>query len=772
MTQLRLFGTPALVRDGGAVVTGRPAQRHRIALLALLALAPDHRLSRDKLIALLWPEADAARGRSLLNASTYALRSELGDGALVSERDDLRLAPDVVRSDVVEFLDAVEAGDPDRAVRLYAGPFLDGFFLADAEEFEAWVARERQRLAALYGKALAERAEAAGTAGDWRAAVERWRTRAALDPYDSEIALRLMRALEASGNRAGAIQHAGEHARLLREELGVEAVEVVAAAEGMRIGRAGGAKTGYRADAADRADAAGQGIDAVPGAAGPAGAVGDGRAASAPSAPPRRPFIVAAAIILLSLAVAAWLAIPRAAPARSIVVLPFANLSGTGERDYFSDGLTDEIITGLATVPGLTVIGRTSAMRYASSVTPLPEIARELGVANVLHGTLRRAGNRARVTAQLVDARRERVLWANTYDSELDDTLGVQERIARDVVRALELEFQSDHGATIVRRGTRNAEALEAYQRGRFHWNRRTKSDVVAAIAYFERAIAADSSYGDAYSGLADALLVQWQLRQVDTPENEVRRRYVWAAERAISLDEASADAHTSFATALWWQQNWPGAEREFRRAIELNPNHSGALHWYSLLLPGFGRLDEARRLSRRSLDLDPYAPMTVVSYSWHCSLIRDWDCTLEYATRALELNPEWVGGHMLKARAHANLGDREEAVAAARRALALMPDPTRLAELAFVQATVGDRQAARQVLDSVHTIAPTDAGVLARALVALGETDSAITVLERHASWTWPHRTTIYEPGLDPLRDDPRMEALRVRIEREMGVR
>ena len=753
MTQLRLFGTPALVRDGGTVVTGRPAQRHRIALLALLALAPDHRFSRDKLIALLWPETDAARGRSLLNASTYAVRSELGDGSLVSEGDDLRLAADVVRPDVVEFLEALQAGDPDRAAALYAGPFLDGFFLPDAEEFEAWVARERQRLAALYGKALAERAEAAEAAGDSRAAVERWRAYAALDPYDSEIALRVMRALEASGNRAGAIQYAGEHVRLLREELGVEAGEVIAAAEGMRGGRGAVGSRADGADAADKADKA------------DAGSV-------ASALPRRRPLIVAAAILLLSLAVAAWLAIPRAAPARSIVVLPFANLSGSGERDYFSDGLTDEIITGLATVPGLTVIGRTSAMRYASSVAPLPEIARELGVANVLHGTLRRSGNRARVTAQLVDARRERVLWANTYDSELDDTLGVQERIARDVVRALELELAGGGAATIVRRGTRNAEALEAYQRGRFHWNRRTKADVVAAIAYFERAIAADSSYGDAYSGLADALLVQWQLRQVDTPEDEVRRRYVWAAERAISLDDASADAHTSFATALWWQQNWPGAEREFRRAIALNPNHSGALHWYSLLLPGFGRLEEARRLSRRSLELDPYAPMTVVSYSWHCSLVRDWDCALEYANRALELNPEWVGGHMLKARADAKLGRRQEAIAAARQALALMPDATRRAELAYVLATVGEPQAARAVLDSVRAIAPPDAGVLARALVALGETDSALAVLEHHASWTWPHRTTIHEPGLDPLRTDPRMEALRVRIEREMGVR
>ncbi|MGE5926189.1 MAG: AfsR/SARP family transcriptional regulator, partial [Gemmatimonadota bacterium] len=236
MTQLRLFGTPALVRDGGAVVTGRPAQRHRIALLALLTLAPDHRLSRDKLIALLWPEADSGRGRSLLSASVYALRAALGDAALVSQGDDLRLDGGLVPSDVAAFTAAVQSGDHERAASLYAGPFLDGFFLTGAEEFDQWVGRERQRLAAHYGKCLTGLAEAAESAGDHAGAVERWRARAALDPFDSQVALRLMRALDASGNRAGAIQHAGEHARLLREELGVEADEVVATAEGMRKG--------------------------------------------------------------------------------------------------------------------------------------------------------------------------------------------------------------------------------------------------------------------------------------------------------------------------------------------------------------------------------------------------------------------------------------------------------------------------------------------------------------------------------------------------------
>src|SRR5688500_17233263 len=234
---LRLFGSPSIeASDGGGVpLSGRVAQRHRLALLALIARAPGQRLSRDKLIAYLWPESDAERGRNLLKVSSYVLRSELGESALLSEGEDLRLNADVVLSDAVELEAALTRGDHARAIALYKGPFLDGFHLSDAPEFEQWAAGERERLAARYAKALEALAEQAEATGNASAAAEWWKTRAAQDPYDSRIALRLMRSLDATGNPAAALQHASVHRRLLEQELGMTASpEIVAFAEQLR----------------------------------------------------------------------------------------------------------------------------------------------------------------------------------------------------------------------------------------------------------------------------------------------------------------------------------------------------------------------------------------------------------------------------------------------------------------------------------------------------------------------------------------------------------
>jgi serine/threonine-protein kinase len=233
--RLRLFGSPSLEGLDGTPFVGRAAQRHPLALLALLAAAPGQRVRRDKLIAYLWPESDPERGRNLLKVATYNLRKALGESALVSAADDLRLNPSVVETDVIEFEAAIEGREYARAAALYRGAFLDGLFLTDAPEFERWAEQERAQLAAAYNKALEALAKAAETAGELSAAVEWWKTRAAHDPYDSRVALRLMQVLEAGGNRARALQHADAHVRLLHAELGVtSAPGVVELAEQLR----------------------------------------------------------------------------------------------------------------------------------------------------------------------------------------------------------------------------------------------------------------------------------------------------------------------------------------------------------------------------------------------------------------------------------------------------------------------------------------------------------------------------------------------------------
>ena len=497
-----------------------------------------------------------------------------------------------------------------------------------------------------------------------------------------------------------------------------------------------------------------------------------------PGAPPRgrtpmrrsrRVVTVGAALALVVvLAALAWSFWP-AAPARSIVVLPFLDMSPRGDNEYFSDGITEEVITQLSTIPALKVISRTSAMRYKRSTKSLQQIAGELGVAHVLEGSVRREGDRIRITAQLIAAGADHHLWSRSYDRNAVDVIGVQDEIARDVSRALELELGGARGA-LASRGTRDPQALELYRRGRFLWAKRTKEGHEQAIEYYRRAIERDSAYADAYSGLADAYLTAYQFNLSSIPEAEVYSRIKSAAERAVALDDRSAVAHTSFAVALWWQRDWQGAERELRRAIELNP--SAGRGWYSLLLSGMGRLEEALAQHRRAEESDPYSLLATVNASWLRYVARDYDGAIEQSRRALELNDAWGPTYSIASLAYSHKGMHEEATRAASKAVELGGRHISAfqANLAYVHARAGRKAEAERFLK----LAKTDVWEgfnIARAYVALGEPDSAFAWLDR-SSWTWPHRAVRADPALDPLRTDPRFARLVQRVDREMGMK
>ena len=286
---LKLLGGLTLAGEHGPL-TGPAVQRHRLALLALLACARPRAVSRDKLMAWLWPERESEPARRLLNQAVHALRQALGPETILSAGEELQLNPAAIECDVIAFEEALGAGAPDRAVPLYGGPFLDGFYLDDAPELERWVDRERDRLAAAHAKAVESLAEVAERAGDSSGAVDWWKARSAHDPYDSRVALRLMQALERAGNRAGALQHAAAHQQLLREELEIEPpAEVRALVDRLR-----------RAPAALEAAVERLGAD-QPSAPLPPPAPAD---AVAPRRPPPRRFQYAALALLLAAAVA------------------------------------------------------------------------------------------------------------------------------------------------------------------------------------------------------------------------------------------------------------------------------------------------------------------------------------------------------------------------------------------------------------------------------------------------------------------------------------
>jgi TolB-like protein/DNA-binding SARP family transcriptional activator/Flp pilus assembly protein TadD len=779
--RLQTLGSLSLHEQSGATVPGHGSQRRRLALLAVLAAAGDRGRSRDSLLALFWPDASPDRARHSLEQLLYAIRTAVNNETFLGG-NPVRLNPDVIGSDVREFERALSENRLADAVAEYGGPFLQGFVLSDALEFEPWVDGERARLANAYARALESLAVAAEQRSDFQGAAEWWEKRAAHDPFDSRVAQCLMRALDASGNRARAIQHAAIHERLLRQELGVRAATGASAlADRMR------AEPG--APAATHAPDVAVAVPAPPAEpAAPPEPPADSRVDAEPARSPtsiqpqdtragrgsrRRRILVVSLALLAVAAVAglAWFVRPaNRPPARSIAVLPFLDMSPRADNEYFTDGITEEIITQLSTIPTLKVISRTSAMHYKKTTKSLGQIAGELGVAHVLEGSVRREGDTIRITAQLIDAGADVHLWSRSYDRTAVNVIGVQDEIAREVSRALEVELGGGKGG-LAKRGTRDALAYDYYRRGRYLWEKRTKEAHEQAIAYYRRAIERDSGYSDAYAGLADAYLTAYQFNVAGLPEAEVHSRMKWAAERAIALDDRSADAHVSFAMALWWQTDWRGAERELRRALELNPGH-GARGWYAQLLAGMGRVDEAIRLTRRSSEVDPFSLLGRSNDAWLSYVNRDYDRAIELAQRAIEINDNWPIAHATLALVYAQKGMDAAATKEASRAVELGGGQISgfQANLAYVHARAGRKAEAERFLKLAKTN-PWEGFNIARAYVALGERDSAFAWLER-SSWKWPHRALRADPALDPVRSDPRFVALSARVAQQMGIR
>jgi len=454
---------------------------------------------------------------------------------------------------------------------------------------------------------------------------------------------------------------------------------------------------------------------------------------------------------------------------RSIAVLPFSDLSPARDNEYFSDGLTEEIITGLSGVPELKVTSRTSAMHYKGASKPLRQIAEELGVAHILEGSVRRDSTRVRITAQLIDARTDEHLWAQNYDAQVKDVLGVQEQIARQVVQALRVELRGQEA--LVREGTRDPEALQLYRRARYLWNTRSREGMTRAAEYYRQAIARDSGFADAYAGLADTYLTSVQLNIAIVPPSETYSRAKWAVERALALDPNSADAHATMGISMHWQRNWPASERALRRALQLNPNHASAHSWYSLLLSGLGRPKEALDHSRRAYELDPFAVIMISNYGWQCHLSGDLDCAIEQYRRTLEIQPGYGRAHQRLALTYAEKGLLDDALRAVQSAVELSPErPDFVADLAYVQALRGDRAAALVTLARAKRD-PFEPASIARAYVALNMPDSAFAWLDK-SNWQWTHRADRRDPAYDPVRRDPRFAALSARIDREMGLR
>jgi len=331
-------------------------------------------------------------------------------------------------------------------------------------------------------------------------------------------------------------------------------------------------------------------------------------------------------------------------PIRSIAVLPLQNLSDDANQEYFVDGMTDELITDLAQIRGLKVVSKTSIMQYKGTRTPTPQIGRELGVDAVVEGSVLRSGDRVRITAQLIRTATDRHVWAEAYDGDLKDVLSLQARVAEAITNQVKLNLTAEESGRLHSARAVNPEAFDLYLRGRYAWNQRNVEGFQKAIQYFNQAIEKDSNFALAYSGLADSytLLALYGAGAPSITEAKA------AAERALQLDSTLAEAHTSLAAVkILHDWDWQGAEREFHRALELNPNFAQAHHWYgNLLLGPEGRHEEGVAEMLRAQELDPLSPIIKADTGFAYFLAGRYDLALPAYQRVLAANPNFVPVH------------------------------------------------------------------------------------------------------------------------------
>lgn len=457
-------------------------------------------------------------------------------------------------------------------------------------------------------------------------------------------------------------------------------------------------------------------------------------------------------------------------PTKSIAVLPFDNLSRDPDNAYFCEGVQDEILTRLAKVADLKVISRTSTQHFKSTPDNLPQIAKQLGVAHILEGSVQKANDQVRVNVQLINAMTDAHLWADTYDRKLTDIFAVESDIAKTIADTLQAKLTGSEKTAMSKKPTGNPEAYELYLKGRFFWNKRTAPDLRKSIEYFNQAIALDPNYAVAYAALADSygLLPAYSAAtpQTSMPQAEA------AVKKALKLDDTLAEAHASAARILsTYNFDQPGSITEFERAIQLNPNYSTAHHWFSNgPWQALGQFDRAIAEGKRAIELDPLSLICNADLSWVYFNARRYGDAIAQARKTIEMEPGFYLAHQYLGQALQFNDQLAEAIAEYRKGFELSDDPATLAFLGQACAYAGQRDEAQKILARLTNEAKSryvQAYSFALMFKALGDKQRAIDELER--SYREKAGSEIsdvrVDPHLDELRGDPRFEVLAERI-------
>ncbi|HEX3420711.1 MAG TPA: adenylate/guanylate cyclase domain-containing protein [Candidatus Udaeobacter sp.] len=456
-------------------------------------------------------------------------------------------------------------------------------------------------------------------------------------------------------------------------------------------------------------------------------------------------------------------------PEKSIAVLPFENLSSDKDNAYFAEGIQDEILTRLAKIADLKVIARSSTLRFQNK-GDLPQIAQQLGVAHLLEGSVQKVNDEVRVNVQLIKAATEAHLWAEVYDRKLIDIFAVESEIAKTIADTLQAKLTGSEQHVIAARPTDNTEAHQLYLKGRFFWNKRTGNDLKKSLDYFQQAIAADPNYALAYAGVADAYV--FLPGYTAGAPGDCYPKAMAAAKKALELDDTLAEAHTTLALAIWYYEfDFVQANKEFERAIELNPNYAtGHQQYGNNTLSALGRFDDSIAEGKRAVELDPLSLVINTDLGVNYLFARRYDEAITQLRKTLEIDPGYYYAYVNLGQAFAAKRDFDQAIQQYQKARALNDDPFVLGLLGHAYARSGNKTETLKILDQLKQLTKqryVSAYSFVIVYVGLDDKAEALYWLERcyqdHAGSeiAWIR----VDPLVDPLRSDPRFEAIAAKI-------
>lgn len=720
MIELRILGSTELRREDGTLEHSFLTGSKRLGLLAYLVLArPRGYHRRDVLLPLFWPEHGQKSARNALSNMLYHIRHVLGNEVLTSRgTEEIEVRSDKLWCDAIVFEEALDQHRAERALKLYRDDLLKGFHVSDASpEFEHWLDAERERLRMRATEAAWKLSDEAEQTGDWKAARTWAKKAAAFTPFSEEAHRRLMTLLDKSGDRADALKVYESFTARLQQEWDIDpSAELVALAEDI---------------------AARQPV----------------KATTSPTKEKHSP--------------SANKEVRTKTNAHpSIAVLPFANFSPEAKNEYLSDGITEELIHRLARISDLHVAARTSSFAFKRKSIDVQDIGQKLQVSHVLEGSVRKSGERLRVTAQLIEVDTGYHLWSETYQRKLEDVFAIQDEISRMIVDALQMELidtDEPHGLP----ATDSPKAYDLYLKGRYFFNKRTEEDLRKGIEYFEQAITQDPEYARAYAGLADSYLVLGSSTFSALSPQETLDRAKEAAEKALALDATLAEAQVSLGIVRMRQYDWKGAKERFERAIALDPDYAEAHQRYGWLLALLGDFERALAALRRAEERDPLSlPIkTAKGRVFHFARRPD-DAIVQYR-RTLDIDPNYSGAHLGLGLTLLYKERYSEAMACFQRARELAGDTSvPAALLAYAYALAGQQERARALLNEMQAkqehIPPV---FVAWIHMGLEEIDESLDLLEKAHQQKVPASAMKVEPLLDTIRSDPRYQRLLRRV-------